>query len=137
MLYGFFIVIHVLICILLVIAILMQRAKGGGLAGIAGGAASQAVLGGRGAATLLHKVTIGLAVGFGVVCLLLGILSKGMGTATSVTQEAMQEEYPLEFLNQDFDESALPVGEPGTSEIPVGDAGAETAPVDAEPAGTE
>ena len=100
MIYAFFLVIHVIICILLVVAILMQRAKGGGLAGIAGGAASQAVLGGRGAATLIHKVTIGLAIAFGSVCLLIGIMSKGRSASHSVTQEAIQEEYPLDFLQE-------------------------------------
>ncbi len=101
MVYGFFIVIHVLVCILLVVVIMMQRSKGGGLAGIAGGAASQAMLGGRGAATLIHKITIGLAVAFSVGCLFLGILSKDVGGVKSVTQENMdQEAYPLDFLNE-------------------------------------
>ncbi len=112
MLYGFLLVIHVIISVLLVVVVLMQSSKGGGLAGIAGGAmASNPVLGGRQAATLLHKVTIVLAVAFGLNVLLLGILSKGSTTPTSVTQqEATQEEaFPLEFL----EEAAEPVGSEG------------------------
>jgi len=105
MLYGFLLVIHIIVSILLVIAVLMQASKGGGLAGIAGGAASSAALGGRQAATLLHKVTIVLAAVFGLNCLLLGVLSKGRSIPHSVTQEAMQEAYPLDFLGGEATEA--------------------------------
>ncbi|MDP8207120.1 MAG: preprotein translocase subunit SecG [Candidatus Electryonea clarkiae] len=128
MIYGFLLFIHVLICILLVIAVLMQRAKGGGLAGIAGGAASQAVLGGRGAATVIHKFTVGLAISFGVVCLLLGILSKGKSTAHSVTQEAMQEEFPLNFLGESEEAASIPA-----SDVPAGtDESGSATPIETE-----
>ncbi len=96
-LYILLLVVHVLVSVFLVVAVLMQRAKGGGLAGIAGGAASQAVFGGRGAATLLHKVTIGLAITFGVICLLLSILSKGMSSQRSVVQQEL-EANPLQEM---------------------------------------
>lgn len=134
MLYAFFLVIHVIVSILLVVAILMQSAKGGGLAGIAGGAASSAVFGGRQAATLLHKVTIALALIFGVNCMLLGALSHGSSAPRSVTQEAMQEgqqqsDNPLGFLNNG-EQGAAPQGTApanGESATPAptgGDAGA-------------
>jgi preprotein translocase subunit SecG len=119
MLYGFLIVIHVIISLLMIVAILMQSSKGRGLAGIAGGASSQAVFGGRQTATLLHKVTITLALVFGINALLLGALSKGRSTPTSVTQEQMeqQEANPLEFLgdapvSQPAPEASLPAGMP-------------------------
>ena len=114
MIYGFFLVIHVIVSIFLVVAILMQASKGGGLAGIAGGMASSAVFGGRQAATLLHKVTIVLAVVFGLNCILLSSLSKGRSAPRSVTQEQMQEEAasnPLGFLEDSApagDETAAP-----------------------------
>ncbi|MFH0883659.1 MAG: preprotein translocase subunit SecG [bacterium] len=100
MLYGFLLVIHVIVSLLLVVVVLMQSSKGRGLAGIAGGAASSAVFGGRQAAGLLHNVTIGLALVFGVNLLFLGVLSKGQSTPRSVTQEQMQEteQTPLDFL---------------------------------------
>ena len=50
-------VIHVLVCIFLILVILLQAGKGGGMAGAFGGAGSQTVFGGRGAQTLLGKVT--------------------------------------------------------------------------------
>lgn len=120
MIYGFFLVIHVIVSVLLVVAVLMQASKGGGLAGIAGGAASTAVFGGRQAATLLHKVTIVLAVVFGLNCLLLSGLSKGRSAPRSVTQEQMQEEAvsnPLGFLDDGSTDAAMPAGE-GTATMP-------------------
>lgn len=66
MIHTLLIIIHVLICIMLSIVVLLQSSKGGGLAGAFGGAggAPQQLLGSRGMTTLLHKVTIYLAVGF-------------------------------------------------------------------------
>lgn len=130
MIYGFLIVVHVIISILLVVAVLMQRSKGGGLAGIAGGAASTPFLGGRETATLLHKVTIILAVVFGLNCLLLGILSKGRSAPHSVVQESLEsEEFPLDFLgSQGATDSGLPTqGTPA----PAQEAGNNTAPTSA------
>jgi preprotein translocase subunit SecG len=108
MLYGLLLVIHVLVSLLLVVVVLMQSSKGRGLAGIAGGAASSAVFGGRQAAGLLHKVTIGLALVFGINLLFLGVLSRGRSTPHSVTQEQGQETEPtpLDFLGGD--QSAVP-----------------------------
>jgi preprotein translocase subunit SecG len=102
MLYGFFLIIHLIVSVLLVVAILMQASKGGGLAGIAGGSGGGAtqMLGGRQAATMLHKVTVGLALVFGINALLLGGLSRVGGEVRSVTLDAIaaEENYPLEFL---------------------------------------
>ena len=90
MLFAFFIIIHILISIGLVLVILMQAAKGGGLAGGAfGGAASQAVFGGRQTATFLSRATVYLAVGFLLNCLVLAMLSKTTIQPRSVTQEAI------------------------------------------------
>ncbi|MBS1261036.1 MAG: putative protein-export membrane protein SecG [Calditrichaeota bacterium] len=104
MLYGLLLVIHILVSILLVVTILMQASKGGGLAGIAGGmaGASSQMFGGRQAATLLHKVTVTLALVFGINALILTVLSRGPNEVQSVTQRAMQGEgnYPLEFLGE-------------------------------------
>jgi len=99
MIYGFFLIIHILISVVLVVAILMQASKGGGLAGIAGTGASATAFGGRTAATLLHKVTIGLAVVFAANCLLLGIISKGRSSPRSIVQSTVAEETnPLDFI---------------------------------------
>jgi preprotein translocase subunit SecG len=49
--------IHVLVCIFLILVILLQAGKGGGMGGAFGGAGAQTVFGGRGAQTLLGKIT--------------------------------------------------------------------------------
>ncbi|MDA3872270.1 MAG: preprotein translocase subunit SecG [Candidatus Marinimicrobia bacterium] len=63
--YAFLIIIFVVIAVLLVVSILLQSSKGTGLAGTFGGAGGvNTVFGGRGAATLLSKITTYLAVFF-------------------------------------------------------------------------
>lgn len=69
---GFVMVIFVPVCILLVVIILLQDSKGEGLSSSAFGASEvQSILGGRGAATFLSKLTTWLAVGFMVMSLFL------------------------------------------------------------------
>jgi preprotein translocase subunit SecG len=112
-LYTILVILHVIVSIVLVVAVLMQRAKGGGLAGIAGGAASQAVFGGRGAATMIHKATVILALIFGLNSLAMAVIYKNISRPTSVTQQSMQEEVdPLQryFEGEGAGGGALPEG---------------------------
>ena len=112
MIYGFFLIIHIIISIVLVVAVLLQASKGGGLAGITGTGSSATTFGGRTTATLLHKITIGLAVAFAANCMFLGVLSKGRGTPRSVVQETSSEDTnPLDFIpGVDLSETAQPMG---------------------------
>ncbi|MDY0005100.1 MAG: preprotein translocase subunit SecG, partial [Polyangia bacterium] len=57
-------VIHILTCILLIIAVLLQAGKGGGMGAAFGGGASSSVFGGRGASTVVAKITWVLAITF-------------------------------------------------------------------------
>ena len=68
-------VLHILVCLILIVAVLLQSGKAGDLAGAFGGAGSQSVFGPRGAATLLSKVTTISAVLFMVTSMGLWILS--------------------------------------------------------------
>jgi len=62
---GCIVAVFVVVCFLLVIIILLQDSKDGGLAsGAFGGEGLQSVLGGHGAATFLSKATTWLAVAF-------------------------------------------------------------------------
>ena len=83
--------LHVIICIGLIIAVLMQSAKGEGLAGAFGGSGiTGAVFGGRGAATFLSKATTGLAIAFFLSCMVLSFLAPVTGRGgrkTSVIPE--------------------------------------------------
>jgi preprotein translocase subunit SecG len=77
--FAFFVVVHVLICLALVLVVLLQSGRGGGLAGAFGGGAAQTFFGGRGAATFLSKATAWLAVGFMAMSVLLAVLSSRTG----------------------------------------------------------
>ncbi len=74
--YVVLLVLHVLISLVLMITVLLQSGRGGGLAGaFGGGGGSQAIFGGRGAATFLSKATTVLGASFMVTSLLLAVLS--------------------------------------------------------------
>lgn len=92
-------VIHVLICVALIVVVLMQSAKGEGLAGAfgGGGGLTGAVFGGRGAASFLSKATTVLAIFFMISCMGLSLLSAGrsgqsnVATGSSVTGAAQED----------------------------------------------
>lgn len=69
---GFIVGLFVPICLLLTIIILLQDSKGEGLSSSAfGGSEMQSILGGRGAASFLSKLTTWLAIGFIAMSLVL------------------------------------------------------------------
>lgn len=89
---GFLIVIHALVSILLISVILMQASQGGGLAGSIGGQTSNALFGGRGAATILSKVTTWLASIFMVLAILISLVgSSDLSRSSSVVEKAAEE----------------------------------------------
>jgi len=73
--------VHIITCVVLIIAVLLQSGKSADLAGAFGGAGSQTVFGPRGAATFLSKITTICAVLFMLTSLGLWMLSaKGTGS---------------------------------------------------------
>jgi protein translocase SecG subunit len=78
MLFDIFIVLHLIACILLVVAVLMQSSKGGALSAAFGGSGST-IFGGRETATFLSKATTVLAIVFFLTSLSLAFLSSGRG----------------------------------------------------------
>ena len=86
------VIVHILICLVLVLAILLQSGKGGSLAGAlgGGGGAAGAVLGTRGAATALSKITTYACILFLVSCLGLTFMFRGNG-GTQVQTAAQKE----------------------------------------------
>ena len=73
MLYYLLITVYVLVCFLLIVVILLQQGKGGDIANAFGGGSSQAVFGARAGATLLTKLTTGLAAAFILLSLTLAV----------------------------------------------------------------
>ena len=92
---GFVLFLFVPVCVVLTLIILLQDSKGEGLSSSAfGGAEMQSVLGGRGAATFLSKLTTWLAIAFMVISLfLMRFYGEGGGGALApIEQETTQEE---------------------------------------------
>ena len=89
---AFLSVIHVLVSIFLVISILLQSSKGGGLAGMFGGGGGMGgVFGGRGAATFLSKLTMWLGVAFALTSISIGLLNRGTLAPSRSLVEQMAE----------------------------------------------
>ena len=72
------VVLHVLACIFLILVVLLQPGKSGGM-GALGGASAQQVFGGRGAGNLLSKLTWWTAGTFFVTSITLAYLSSSTG----------------------------------------------------------
>ncbi len=90
---GFAVVLFVPVCVILTLIILLQDSKGEGLSSSAfGGAEMQSMLGGRGAATFLGKLTTWFAIGFMVISLFLMRFygEEGGGALTPIEQEQTQ-----------------------------------------------
>lgn len=67
-------ILYVLICLVLLIAVLLQQGKGGDIASAFGGSGSQTAFGARAGATLLTRVTTVTAVLFMIGAIGLGIV---------------------------------------------------------------
>ena len=92
--YAFLTAIHLVICFGLVVSVLLQAGKGGGLAGAFGGqgGGGQAIFGGRGAATFLGKATAVLGALFLLTALMLAIIPRSaQGPARSLIQERAEQ----------------------------------------------
>ncbi len=91
---AFLMVIHVILCIFLIVSILLQSSKGGGLAGMFGGGGGMGnVFGGRGAASFLAKVTMWLGVGFAITSISIAFLSAGTSSRQrSLVEQVMEQE---------------------------------------------
>ena len=99
------VIVHVIVCVILILAVLLQSGKAADLAGAFGGTGSQTEFGGRGQATLLSKITTGAAIIFMLTSLGLYILSAkstgsvvggGPAPAAAVNPETKKETPPAQ-----------------------------------------
>ena len=90
MLHFFLVFLHVLVSIALVVAVLLQSGKGGGLAGTFGGSGvTGGVFGGRGAAPFLVKATTIFAVLFVLTAISLNFVNPTPRSGSSVLERTM------------------------------------------------
>ncbi|HMA54386.1 MAG TPA: preprotein translocase subunit SecG, partial [Acidobacteriota bacterium] len=80
------IILHIIVCLILIFAVLLQSGKAADLAGAFGGGGSQTNYAARGSGNLLTKLTTASAILFMVTSLGLWILS-GRGTTSVVGSE--------------------------------------------------
>ena len=80
------IILHVVVCLILIFAVLLQSGKAADLAGAFGGAGSSTAFGPRGSGSLLSKITTVSAIVFMITSLGLWILS-AKGTRSVVGTE--------------------------------------------------
>ena len=107
----FLLIVHILVCLILVVSILLQASKGGGLStAFGGGGGGTAMFGGAGAATFLSKVTTFLAVAFFLTCIGLWYTSRGDTTAPDTAAERALREQPVP-LQGTYRGQPLPLGE--------------------------
>ncbi len=83
-------IIHIIVCIFLIVAVLLQSGKSADIAAAFGGAGSQTAFGPRGAATLLSKATTWSAVVFMCTSITLTILAYRAPRSNSVLQGVTQ-----------------------------------------------
>jgi preprotein translocase subunit SecG len=75
-LYYFVLILHLIACFFLIAVVLLQQGKGQDLASAFGGGGTQAAFGPRGSATLLSRVTTGLAAVFMITSISLAVLKE-------------------------------------------------------------
>lgn len=89
---GFLITLHAIISLLLIVTVLMQASQGGGLSGLSGGQATNAIFGGRSAGNALSKLTTYLAGIFMGLALLISLISSSASNSSgSVIEDAQQD----------------------------------------------
>jgi preprotein translocase subunit SecG len=106
--YTILLVIHVLICISLVISVLLQSSKGGGLGGAFGGT-TETLFGGSGASSFLKKATKVLGVSFMVCSILLALSTTPQKTVKA--SKGVSEEVKKEMKETSQKEEPTPLSE--------------------------
>lgn len=112
--------IHMIACIALVIAIMLQRSEGGALG--MGGGGTGGLISGRGAAGMLVKVTMGLAFTFFLTSIAMTWLNNQANSGPGVLERQIQ---------QDGQTNSLGTGGLTTTPAPTTTAPATTAPAPA------
>jgi preprotein translocase subunit SecG len=88
--YGFLLTVFILVGAFLVVIVLLQAGKGGGLAAMGGGAATEGMFGGRQAASFLTRATWISGGAFMFLALVLAILSsRGAQQPSSILQDVI------------------------------------------------
>ena len=105
------IILHIIVCLVLIFAVLLQSGKAADLAGAFGGGGSQTAFGGRGSVSLLSKVTTAAAILFMLTSLGLWIVSGRQGASVVGGEKA-----PATAAEKAVPPAAKPADKAGTDE---------------------
>ncbi len=96
--YTFVSIIYVFVCLFLILVVLLQSGKGGGLGSAFGGGTSQQIFGGAGAGNLLTRLTAAFAFTFMALSVWLAFLSASGDQALdrAVREQAAAQEAAAE-----------------------------------------
>lgn len=120
--------VHLIACIALVIAIMLQRSEGGALG--MGGGGTGGLISGRGAAGVLVKVTMALAAIFFTTSIAMTFLNNQANSGPSVLERQASESNPFDTL------STSPAGPAPTAPDPLSSSAPATTPSANPPAAT-
>jgi len=140
--FGAILGIHILVCLGLIVVVLLQSGKGGGLAGAFGGAGGVgAVFGGQAAATFLTKATRYLAIAFMVTSLSLAVTLRGTLRSGTISQglEGARPAAATDVVPQEGAPAELPGTETATEGAAdaAGEGGQDVAPAEEIPVAPE
>ncbi len=112
----FVIVTHVLICFFLIFIVLIQPGTQGGVGAALGGGGGSTFFGGRGANTLLSRLTAGAAFAFMITCALLAYYSTQRGSVFDNAPEVIAENDEGQAENKDTNTADAVEQKPETNE---------------------
>ncbi len=116
--YTFISIVYIFVCLFLILVVLLQSGKGGGLGSAFGGGASQQIFGGAGAGNLLTRLTAGFAFAFMALSVWLAFLSSSGEQALdrAVREQAAASEVAAEI---ELEEAAAVAEEAAAAEAEV------------------
>ncbi|MDH3201555.1 MAG: preprotein translocase subunit SecG [Myxococcales bacterium] len=103
--YTFVSILYIFVCLFLILVVLLQSGKGGGLGSAFGGGTSQQIFGGAGAGNLLTRLTAAFAFTFMALSVWLAFLS-------SSGDQALERAVREQAAAQEAAEEAEPTDEP-------------------------
>ena len=87
---NFLVIMVALICIMLILVVLIQNPKGGGLDSTFGGSGANQMFGAAKSTDLVEKITWGLAIALFVLCILTAIIVNGGPGAGVIDLDSLQ-----------------------------------------------
>lgn len=111
-------VLHVVVCVMLMLVVLIQPGKSGGLGAALGGAGAQQIFGGRGAGNFLTRTTWIAASVFFLTSITLAYVSTSTGDSLEDLADVQLIKTPAEDPTSDPAQagSAAPAAAPGAAE---------------------